>query len=118
MVRRFLLVALLGIMGIPAMGEAATVGVKATDYLTWSPKVARVVKGDRVTFKNPTFEPHDFKPYKGPWNNKSQVMLEPGDSVKRRFTKKGKHLYRCTLHSSVIDGVCDGMCGIVRVRTG
>lgn len=105
-----------GAVSLPVPVSAAIARVKATTERTWSPSPVRISKGDRVVFKNPTTEPHDFKPYKGPWKSKTKVWLYEGESVKRRFTRKGTYYYRCALHAEMIDGVCDGMCGVVRVR--
>jgi len=35
--------------------------------------------------------------------------------VTRTFNKRGTFRYYCTIHGSVSNGVCDGMCGAIRV---
>ncbi|MFP5299276.1 MAG: hypothetical protein ACLGHL_09855 [Actinomycetota bacterium] len=104
-----------GLIGTSHAG-AAVPKVKATLSRTWSPSPVVITKGDQVIFSNPTSEVHDFKPYKGPWSNKTKIWLYEGDSVKKRFRKQGRYHYRCTLHSVMTDGICEGMCGLVRAK--
>jgi plastocyanin len=38
-----------------------------------------------------------------------------GTSVARTFTRRGTFRYYCTIHGSVVNGVCSGMCGSIVV---
>jgi plastocyanin len=47
--------------------------------------------------------------------SKSTGTLEPGSTTPFTFTQAGVYRYRCTLHSTIVDGKCSGMCGRVTV---
>jgi plastocyanin len=98
----------------PAVAPARAPRIQATTERTWSPDFLHLTPGDAAVFKNPTEEPHDIKRYKGPWK-RGKVFLYPGDTWKKRFKKKGAYKYRCVLHSQMVDGRCEGMCGVVHV---
>ena len=41
--------------------------------------------------------------------------LPVGTSVTRTFNRRGTFRYYCTIHGSVVNGVCSGMCGRIVV---
>jgi hypothetical protein len=43
-------------------------------------------------------------------------ILPNGSSVTRRFLRRGTFLFRCTIHSRIVNGVCQGMCGRIVVH--
>ena len=94
-------------------GLAKTYTVKATASDQWRKTHTYIGKGDRVIWKNPDSEDHDVTAYGGGW--KLNETLSPGESVKKRFRKKGTFRYRCQLHSALVGGKCQGMCGFVHV---
>jgi plastocyanin len=98
---------------IPSVAWATPWVVHAEGH-DWVPAIRRIVKGDAVTWRNPTAARHDVKAYGGNWTY--HKVLNPGENVTKRFWKKGRFKYRCTFHSGIIDGVCQGMCGVIRVR--
>lgn len=107
----------LGLLALPGSAPAAKTQFRATLTNKWSPSSQKVAKGTKVVFTNPTEQPHDFKPLKGPWpDSKKDVWLYQGDSVSFKLGKKGKYTFRCIVHSDLADGKCDGMCGSVTVR--
>jgi plastocyanin len=61
----------------------------------WDPKTLEVGRGDVVEWKNVDVVPHNVREDKHVFWSKS---LDPGQSYKWKATKKGKFLYRCTLH--------------------
>ena len=93
--------------------EGATFVVRA-EGKTWEPKMRRVVRNDRVRWRNPTNKTHDITSRGKNWD--FSVYLSPGESVRRRFGSVGRFRYRCTLHSAIVDGRCEGMCGTIVVR--
>ncbi len=101
---------LVGFMG--GSGIADTAKVKARSNDTWKKKHTYIEKGDRVVWKNPDSEEHDVTFYRG---TTFSAPLPPGGRAKKKFKKKGTSLYRCTLHSGIVDGGCQGMCGFVHV---
>lgn len=92
--------------------SADTGRVKARSNDTWRKKHTYIGKGDRVVWKNPDSEQHDVTFYRG---SKFSAPLPPGGKVKKKFRKKGTLLYRCAVHSGIVDGSCQGMCGFVHV---
>ena len=95
------------------VGLAKVFTVKATSSDTWKKVHTYIGKGDRVVWKNPDSETHDLTAYGGGWKVKEQ--LAPGDSYRKRFKKKGTFRYRCAIHSGIVGGACQGMCGFVHV---
>ena len=92
---------------------AKTYTVKAVSGEKWRKVHTYIGKGDSVTWKNADSEEHDLTAYGGGW--KLSEQMAPGDSVKHRFKKKGTYRYRCTIHSGIVNGACQGMCGFVHV---
>ena len=98
----------------PVASSAGSYTVRATESRAWKPAGLTVTKGSKVTWKNPTSTTHNIVAYKGAWSyNKT---LSSGSRAARTFKQKGTYKYRCTLHSDMDDGRCDGMCGKIVVR--
>lgn len=91
---------------------AKTYTVKARSNDTWKKIHTYIGKGDSVKWKNTDTELHDLTSYNGSWVSE---QLNPGDSFKKRFKKKKTYFYRCTIHSGIVGGKCQGMCGFVHV---
>ena len=112
-----------GMLLLPATSEADTRRFKAADSgdgFIWDPEVRRIVKGDRIVWKNPTGTSHTVTAWKGNWSK--DTTIESDETTARRFFKTGVFKFRCTIgsgtpfaHSTVADGKCSGMCGTVRV---
>ncbi len=84
----------------------------------WMPAHVFIVEGDRVVWKNPDDRRHNVVAYGGGW--RFNELLRPGERVGRVFEiRQGgdPYAYRCTLHSAIVDGRCEGMCGLVHVFT-
>ena len=94
------------------VGQAKTFTVKARSNDTWKKVHTYIGKGDSVRWTNPDTEAHDLTSYNGSWASK---QLNPGDSFKKRFGKKKTYFYRCAIHSGIVGGKCQGMCGFVHV---
>ena len=83
----------------------------------WEPAIRRINKGDKIVWKNRTDFTHTVTAYSPNWNKDTRIAS--GESTRKRFRKRGRFLFRCTVpgHSSLADdGTCSGMCGKVRVR--
>jgi plastocyanin len=91
--------------------------VGCTEDPHWEPTKRAITKGDRIVWKNPTSCNHTVTAYSGRWSK--NTTLRPGDSTRKRFRRTGLYKFRCMTvgHSAVEDGVCNGMCGRVRVRS-
>jgi plastocyanin len=100
------------LLGVSGVGVADTAKVKARSNDTWKKVHTYIEKGDRVKWSNPDSEMHDVTFYRG---SSFSAQLPPGDTVKKKFRKKGTALYRCTVHSGIVDGGCQGMCAFVHV---
>jgi plastocyanin len=67
--------------------------------VAWDPKTLEVARGDTVEWKNVDIVPHNARADNHVFWSKD---LQPGQSFKWKATKKGKFLYRCTLHPEMI----------------
>jgi plastocyanin len=92
--------------------QAATL-VKGTCNLTWSPRAVTVSKGGTVTWKAVGCGPHTVTSYSSNWSKNTTIAT--GSSTSRTFKRTGVFKFRCLFHSSLIGGVCSGMCGKVTV---
>ena len=99
-----------------AVALAETRVVKATSGDRWSVKHLYISMGDAVQWRNPTSRVHDLKSTSKNWDFKR--VLDPGERAKRTFGKAGFFRYRCLRHSSLVNGVCQGMCGFIHVAHG
>ena len=106
--------AVVGLGTVVAPTLAGSVTVKATGSDTFNPASKTVGKGTKVVWKNPSGDKHNVTSYAGPWRKSS--ALGEGGSTSFTFKKAGTYKYRCTLHSSLKDGKCEGMCGKIVVR--
>jgi plastocyanin len=109
-------IALVLVLAMSAVALAATQKVKAKDGNKFGPKHAYIGKGDKIKWINKDNIVHDVKSTNLKKNWKYKRVLQPGESATRRFKKLGTYIYRCTLHSSIVNGVCEGMCGFVHVQ--
>jgi plastocyanin len=100
---------LVGAAGVAAAGTA-TVRAKGE---RWRPIHTYIGRNDRVVWKNPTSRVHDLKAYGGGWS--LSTVLQPGDSASKKFRQRGTYKYRCVRHSGIVNGVCQGMCGLIHV---
>ncbi len=99
---------------VPAVAWSATFRVRA-DGERWRPARREITKGDVIVWKNPTNRVHDVKAYGGNW--RKYTVLDPGESTRRKFRSTGRFKYRCARHSGIVDGKCEGMCGVIVVQS-
>jgi plastocyanin len=101
-----------------AAPAAARVVIKANNR-SWTGHFSAKI-GEKVIWRNPTFEPHNVKSYNQGkrWRlRRTQLKTNNRSQVVRRFKKRGNYYFRCTIHStSDGSGGYVGMVGIVRVR--
>ena len=91
---------------------------------TYSPDHDTVKKGQDAQWKSPAGnQTHTVTFWKGPWKGKDWV-LQGGDKVRKTMKKKGTYKFRCTRpgHSTLTNSgghkVCNGMCGVLKVKAG
>jgi plastocyanin len=115
-VRRKLILAgvLAGSIAIGAVANGATVirGVSTDAGYRWKPKLTEVAKGTKVTWRAVDGS-HTVTAYKGPWSKSATIAQ--GGTTSFTFRRVGNFRFRCTFHSSLVDGKCTGMCGRVLV---
>jgi plastocyanin len=78
----------------------------------WRPRRAEAARGERVVWRAVSGD-HDVLAYGGNWTFFRD--LPQGTSVSRRFRSRGTYRFYCSIHGTVVGGVCDGMCGRVVV---
>jgi plastocyanin len=101
--------------GAPAVDAAVVVkGVATSNGPRWKPKAISINKGVKVVWKAVS-GPHTVTAYKGPWNK--NTSLSKGQTTSFTFKRNGVYKYRCTIqgHSTLVNGVCSGMCGKITV---
>ena len=102
-------------LGTSGMADAVTVGVRGvfngTRYV-WSPKVKSITRGTTVRWRAVAGS-HTVKSRGTNWTYFRN--LGTGTSVARTFNRRGTFRYYCTIHGSISNGVCTGMCGRIVV---
>ena len=102
-------------VGTSGAADAVTVGVRGifngTRYV-WSPKSRAIVPGTAIRWRAVDGS-HNVKSRGSNWSYFRN--LPRGTSVARTFNRRGTFRYFCTIHGSVSNGVCTGMCGRIVV---
>ena len=103
------------LLGTSGTADAVTVGVRGvfngTRYV-WSPKTKAITRGTTVRWRSVAGS-HTVKSRGTNWTYFRNVPS--GTSVARTFNRRGTFRYYCTIHGSVTNGVCTGMCGSIVV---
>ena len=101
---------------VPAAAFSATTTINARPT-SWGPARVTIERGDTIKWANTDTgyraTEHTVKSVGRNWV--LDESLPVGGSVTKRFRDVGRFKFRCMLHSQVIDGVCEGMCGVVKV---
>jgi plastocyanin len=106
------------ILGVGLLLSSAGIALGATSRVRakgerWRPAHTFIGRGDRVRWTSPTSRVHDVKAYGGGWS--FSTVLDPGESATRKFRQHGTYKFRCVRHSGIVDGKCQGMCGLIHV---
>jgi plastocyanin len=96
----------------PAGAAVVIKGVSTTSGFRWRPHAVSVAVGTKVVWKAVTGS-HTVTAYKGKW--KKNTTLAQGSTTSFTFNTAGVYKFRCTFHSTLVNGVCSGMCGKVVV---
>ena len=103
------------LLGSAGVAHAATVGVRGifngVRYV-WSPKARTVPPGTTVRWRAVDGN-HNIKSIGANWSYFR--TLARGTTRTRTFNRRGTFRYVCTIHGSVTNGVCSGMCGRIVV---
>jgi plastocyanin len=95
--------------------DAVTVGVRGIfngSRFVWSPTVKAINRGVIVRWRSVEGS-HTVKSRGANWSYFRNIPV--GTSVTRTFNRRGTFRYYCTIHGSVVNGVCSGMCGRIVV---
>jgi plastocyanin len=102
-------------LGTSGIADAVTVGVRGVfngTHFVWSPKVRTITRGTTVRWRAVDGN-HTVKSRGANWSYFRNLPL--GSSVARTFNRRGTFRYFCTVHGSLSNGVCTGMCGRIVV---
>ena len=106
-------VALVAVFVMPPAGASVLIkGVQTTAGYRWKPKAVTVAVDTKVVWTAVTGS-HTVTAYKGKW--KKSTTLAQGSSTSFTFAAAGVYKFRCRFHSTLVNGVCSGMCGKVVV---
>lgn len=103
------------LLGSAGVSDAATVGVRAVRSgirYVWSPKIREVTRGTTIRWRAVDGS-HNIKSIGANWSYFR--TLARGTTRTRTFNRRGTFRYVCTIHGSVTNGVCSGMCGRIVV---
>lgn len=106
------LAAVTALVVVPATTAQAAVRVKATGSQTFRPKRLSIGTGTKVVWKAVSLT-HTVTAYRGRWSKNTTITA--GETTSFTFKNAGRYKYRCTIHSTLSNGVCTGMCGKVVV---
>jgi plastocyanin len=79
----------------------------------WSPATTRISADGHVKWRA-VIGDHVIAAYGHRWH--LVHWLPRGSSVTHTFSSAGTYLFRCRIHSRIVDGYCSGMCGEIVVR--
>jgi plastocyanin len=97
---------------LPSTAQASVL-IKATSGDVFRPHKVSIAKGTKVVWKNTASFKHTVTSYSRNWSK--NVTLTPGSTTSFTFKSAGTYKFRCTIHSTLTNGVCSGMCGKVVV---
>ena len=103
-----------GLLGAPQPALADTVRVRGLfdGSYVWRRKTTSISAGDSIRWKAVEGN-HNVQSRGSNWS--FFRTLPQGDSVTRTFDRRGTYKYYCTIHGSVQNGECSGMCGRIVV---
>lgn len=93
-------------------GAAPIRTINGTATRHWSPNAVTVAHGTSIHW-HAAGGNHFIKAYGGNWT--FQHVLHQGATVARTFGVRGVFRFYCTVHGSIVNGHCVGMCGKVTV---
>lgn len=101
---------------VPASAFSATSTIDARAS-SWGPARITIERGDTVRWDNTDggfrATSHTVRAYGGNWRKNTDLPV--GSSTTKRFGETGRFRFRCEVHSVMSSGMCEGMCGVVRV---
>jgi len=101
-----------GVAARPADAAVAIKGVSTMSGFRWNPHAVSIAKGTKVVWRAVTGT-HTVTAWKGAWRKSTTIVQ--GTSTSFIFRRRGVFRFRCLFHSTLVSGVCRGMCGKVVV---
>lgn len=116
--RKLPLVALTAVLVVVGSGSAFGGSIERVkvDGNHWDRKHEYIGPGDRVRWTNNSNRFHNIRSTNIQQNWDYSRNLPAGERVTRRFNNTGTFIYRCTIHSQIVGGACEGMCGFIHVQ--
>ena len=116
--KRIPLMALTALLVVVGSGSAFGGALERVlvDGNRWDRKHEYINPGDRFRWVNNSDRFHNIRSTNIAQNWDYQRNLPAGERVTRRFNNDGTFIYRCTIHSQIVSGACQGMCGFVHVQ--
>jgi plastocyanin len=99
------------VLAVAGPAQAATVRIRGRAQ-RWPPHSVTISTGTRVVWKA-VDTTHTVTAYRGDWSK--NTTLAAGDTTHFTFRNAGTYKFRCTIHSSIVNGHCEGMCGKIVV---
>jgi plastocyanin len=103
--------AFLTLVVLASPSRAGNVTIRGNNQ-AWHPRTVTISEGEKVTWKAVDMT-HTVTAWKGDWSK--NVTLSAGEKTHKTFNNSGTYKFRCTLHSDIVAGKCEGMCGKVKV---
>ncbi len=107
------LAASLALALLPASPASAAVIVRGAGR-SWSPATVTISRGGAVRWRA-TSGSHFVRAYGGNWTY-AHSLPAGSTTPARTFNRAGTYRFYCTIHGSVVGGVCSGMCGKIVVH--
>jgi plastocyanin len=98
---------------LPAPPANAAVTITATTAAHWSPASVTIAHGTTIRWHAQAGLSHTVKSYGGNWS--FSRSLPSGTTVSHTFSTRGTFRFYCTIHGRLVHGVCQGMCGVIKV---
>ena len=102
------------VLALASPAQSATIRIRGSNA-HWHPHSVTITRGTVVRW-TAVDRTHTVTSYAGHWSK--DVTLSAGSSTRFRFRRTGTFKFYCTIHGSVTNGVCSGMCGKVVVTSG
>jgi plastocyanin len=115
--RKLALLALTAALVVVGSGSAFGGGIERVfvDGNRWDRKHEYINRGERVRWVNNSNRFHNIRSTNIQQNWNYSRNLPAGERVTRRFRRSGTFIYRCSIHSQIVQGSCEGMCGFIHV---
>ena len=99
------------VLALAGPAQAGTVRVRGNNQ-RWHPHSVTISAGTRVIWRA-VDTTHTVTAYRGNWSK--DTTISAGSTTSFTFNNAGTYKYRCTIHSSIVNHRCEGMCGKVVV---